>query len=145
MRYTIIALGILMLLATTLIACTGTETIPAEGREVKVDGGSYRDIAPEQLTLMLKDKDFPLVNVHIPYEGELPETDMFVPYNEVEQNISLFPEDRGAKMVLYCRSGSMSAIAVRTLVKSGYTNVWNLDGGMIEWEKQGYELIHKPQ
>jgi hypothetical protein len=97
MRYTIIALGILMLLATTLIACTGTETIPAEGREVKVDGGSYRDIAPEQLTLMLKDKDFPLVNVHIPYEEELPETDMFVPYNEVEKNISLFPEDGGPR------------------------------------------------
>jgi rhodanese-related sulfurtransferase len=39
----------------------------------------------------------------------------------------------------------MSAIAARTLVKSGYTNVWNLDGGMIEWERQGYELIRKPQ
>jgi hypothetical protein len=27
----------------------------------------------------------------------------------------------------------MSAIAARALVKHGYTNVWNLDGGMIGW------------
>jgi len=39
----------------------------------------------------------------------------------------------------------MSAIAARALVKLGYTNVWNLYGGMVEWEKQDYELIHKPQ
>ena len=66
-------------------------------------------------------------------------------YNEIEENLSKFPKDKGGKIVLYCRSGSMSAIAARTLVKLGFTNVWNLDGGMVEWEKQGYELIRKPQ
>ena len=45
---------------------------------------------------------------------------------------------------LYCRSGSMSAIAARELVKLDFTNVTNLAGGMVEWEKQGYELIRKP-
>jgi len=138
-------LGILTLLATTLAACAGTASIPTEGREVKVHGGSYWDITPAQLSLMLKSKDFLLVNVHIPYEGEIAETDLFVPYNEVEQNLFQFPKDKEAKIVLYCRSGSMSAIAARTLVKLGFTDVWNLDGGMVEWEKQGYELIHKPQ
>ena len=94
---------------------------------------------------MLDTKDFPLVNVHVPYEGETPQTGLFVPYNQIEQNLSQFPQDRRAKIVLYCRSGSMSAIAARTLVKLGFNNVWNLDGGMVEWEKQGYELIHKPK
>jgi len=110
-----------------------------------VNGGSYWKITPAQLNSMLENKDFLLVNVHIPYEGEIPQTDLFVPYNEVEQNLSQFPKDKGAKIVLYCRSGSMSAIAARTLVKLGFTNVWNLDGGMAEWEKQGYELVRKPQ
>ena len=49
-----------------------------------------------------------------------------------------------AKIVVYCRSGSMSAIAARELVKLGFTNVSNLAGGMVEWEKRGYELIRKP-
>jgi rhodanese-related sulfurtransferase len=39
----------------------------------------------------------------------------------------------------------MSAIAARALVKHGYTDVWNLDGGMIAWERAGYPLLRKPR
>jgi len=34
----------------------------------------------------------------------------------------------------------MSDLATRALVKLGYTNVWHLDGGMINWEQAGYPL-----
>ena len=34
----------------------------------------------------------------------------------------------------------MSQIAAEELVKLGYTNVWNLAGGMVDWEGAGYEL-----
>lgn len=94
---------------------------------------------------MLEHKDFLLVNVHIPYEGEIANTDLFLPYNEIEQNLSKLPQNKNARIVLYCRSGHMSAIAANTLVGLGFTNLWNLDGGMIKWEAQGLEVIHKPQ
>jgi len=140
-----IILGTLILSIVILAACGQTSQIPTTGpEEIQVNGGSYRNITPAQLNSMLENKDFLLVNVHIPYEGEIPETDLFVPYNEIEQNLSQFPRDKGAKIVLYCRSGSMSATAAKALVKLGFTNVWNLDGGMVEWEKQGYELVRKP-
>ncbi|MBA7632948.1 hypothetical protein ES703_40504 [subsurface metagenome] len=139
-------LGTLILSIVILVACGQTSQISTTGpEEIQVNGGSYWNITPAQLNSMLENKDFLLVNVHIPYEGEIPQTDLFVPYNEVEQNLSQFPKDKGAKIVLYCRSGSMSAIAARTLVKLGFTNIWNLEGGMVEWEKQGYELTRKPQ
>ena len=145
MKRAILLLSILMLAAVVLPACGKASPIPMQGREVKVDGGSYWDITPVQLKSMLENKDFLLVNVHIPYEGEIQDTDLFVPYNEIEQNLSQFPKDKGAKIIIYCRSGSMSAIAARTLVKLGFTNVWNLEGGVVEWEKQSYELIHEPK
>jgi rhodanese-related sulfurtransferase len=37
----------------------------------------------------------------------------------------------------------MSAKSARTLVELGYTDVWNLDGGMIGWKKAGYPLVDK--
>ncbi|HYN44825.1 MAG TPA: rhodanese-like domain-containing protein, partial [Candidatus Limnocylindrales bacterium] len=93
---------------------------------VQVSGGSYRNIASEQLWIILQKKDFVLINVHIPYEGELPQTDMFIPYKAIDQNIDRLPQDKTAKVVLYCMSGRMSAIASETMVNLGYTNVWNL-------------------
>ncbi len=137
--------AVLLIVVITFTACAGGSSIPAGGKEVPANGGYYIDINPAQLQSMLDTKDFPLVNVHIPYEGEIPQTDLFVPYNQIEDNLSQFPQDKGAKIVLYCRSGSMSALAARTLVKLGFSNVWNLDGGLVEWARQGYELIHKPQ
>ncbi len=138
-------IGTIMLLNVVLIACGSTVPVQtAEPQPVQVNGGSYWDITPAQLNSMLEDKDFLLVNAHIPYGGELPQTDLFVPYNEIEKNLSKLPKDMGAKIVLYCRSGPMSAAAARELVKLGFTNIFDLTGGMGAWEQQGYELIRKP-
>ena len=114
-----------------------TQRVPVEG------GGSYTDVSVGGLARMLEKKDFPLINVHIPYEGEIAGTDRFIPFNQAEANLAQWPADKHARVVLYCRSGSMSAIAARTLVKLGYTDVWNLDGGMIAWKQAGYPLIQK--
>ena len=145
MKRVLFLFAVLLIAVITFAACAGNSSIPVEGKKVQVNGGSYADIIPAQLNLMLGMKDFPLVNVHIPYKGEIPQTDLFVPYDQVEENLLQFPQDKGAKIVLYCRSGSMSAIAAKTLVKMGFSNVWNLAGGMVEWERQDYEIIHKPQ
>ena len=115
-----------------------------EGRKVPVSGGgSYTDVSAGGLARMLEKKDFPLVNVHIPYEGEIAGTDLFIPFDQVEAKVAQLPPDKNAKLVLYCRSGSMSTTAARALVRLGYTNVWNLDGGMIAWEQTGHPLLQK--
>jgi len=103
-------------------------------------GGSYTDVNTSGLANMLENNNFPLINVHIPYEGEIQGTDLSIPYNEIGENLDKLPADKDTKLVLYCRSGSMSDTAAGTLVKLGYTDVWNLDSGMIGWEQAGYPL-----
>ncbi len=106
-----------------------------------MEGGAYTDVSVSEFEPMLENKDFTFVNVHIPFEGDIAKTDVSIPFDEIDQHLDQLPADKGAKIVLYCRSGRMSAIAAETLVGLGYTDVWNLKGGMVEWEKQGLPII----
>ena len=119
---------------------TGCQSRAVTGEPVPVGMGSYQSIGPAELDTMLKNKDFVLINVHIPFAGDIVGTDLSIPYDQIEQNLSQLPADKAAKIVLYCRSGRMSQIAAEELVSLGYTNIWDLKGGMVDWEQAGYSI-----
>jgi rhodanese-related sulfurtransferase len=136
-KLSLICLSLLLVLS----ACQPAK--PADsltGSTVKVAGGVYTNVKPSELKAMLDKKDFVFVNVHIPFAGNIAGTDISIPYDQIDQNLAQLPADKSARIVLYCRSGRMSAIAAETLVKLGYTNLWNLDGGMAAWEQAGYDI-----
>lgn len=53
-----------------------------------------------------------------------------IPYYELENKISRIIEDKGQLIVVYCQSGGRSRKAVSVLKKMGYTNLYELDGGI---------------
>ncbi len=119
-----------------------TGTAPAAlGQRVETEGGSYVNVTPQELQSMLSDDDFLVVNVYAGDMGEVEDTDLFIPYDQIAGRQGELPSQRDSEIVLYCRSGRSSAIAATTLVGLGYTDVWNLDGGMIAWEEAGYPLL----
>lgn len=128
-----------------LSACQAGTPVEIQGNKVEVAGGSYSDISVTELQTMLKNKDFTFVNVHIPYGADIPDTDISVPFNEIDQNLDQLPSDKNAKIVLYCRSDSMSTMSAETLVGLGYINVWNVTGGMAAWEQAGLKLDIKKE
>jgi rhodanese-related sulfurtransferase len=130
---------LLILISLFLTAC---QSKPAKsvGEKVTVNAGSYISVSADELRTMLKNKDFLLINVHIPFAGDIAHTDVSIPYDEIEQNLAQLPTDKNAKIVLYCRSGRMSQIAAEKLISLGYTNIWDLKGGMAAWEQAGYEI-----
>ena len=129
-----------VLFALLLAACAGQNAPASKSPKVSVPDENYTNVSATQLKAILDKKDFAFINVHIPYEGEIANTDAFVPYNKIDKNLDKLPADKNAKIVLYCRSGRMSAIAAETLVRLGYTNVWNMEGGMSAWEMLGLPL-----
>lgn len=51
--------------------------------------------------------------------------------------------DRDATYAVYCRSGNRSGKAVKIMHDAGFHNVYNLEGGVIDWSNQGMTLVSK--
>jgi rhodanese-related sulfurtransferase len=49
--------------------------------------------------------------------------------------------DKNTTYAVYCRSGRRSAVAVDLMKKAGFTNLYNLDGGVIDWSASGLPLV----
>lgn len=95
---------------------------------------------PDEFAPLLDDPGVTVVNVHVPYEGELPGTDAVAAYDRILEWEGL-PQDREATLALYCMSGNMSRQAASALVEAGYTDIRELGGGMLAWQDAGRELV----
>lgn len=112
---------------------TDTEVVQSEA--------VYQTLSIDELINVVDNEadQYTIVNVHIPYAGEIPNTDENIAYNDVDALTSALP-DKNAPIILYCRSGNMSETASRELVALGYTHVYDIPGGMNAWQSNGREL-----
>ena len=121
--------------AAPLVAVAQTAQASKEARV------GFTTLTSAQLAEMMLRKDFYFVNVHTPYEGEIRNTDAFIVFDKIGENLDKLPRNRDERIVLYCQSGRMSDIAARELARLGYSHVSHLAGGMIDWKRQGHEII----
>ncbi len=149
--YLAIAGGALALVAVIAIGFValggvGSKAAPslASGETIiQGQGGQWTNVTPDRLAEMLTHKDFTFVNVKTPHIGEIDGTDLYIPYDQLSARASQLPANKSAKILVYCRSGVESAQAAQTLLNLGYTDVWNLDGGMNAWQSSGRTLVNK--
>ena len=74
-------------------------------------------------------------------EARLSFIDGQVPYDVLADNLDRLPQDLDTEIYCFCRSSRRSGIATDYLRKVGYTNVYNVAGGIIAWQAAGYEII----
>ncbi len=58
----------------------------------------------------------------------------------LQKTITSLPKDKDAKIVVYCSLGIRSEIVADKLIKEGYTNVYNLYGGIFEWKNNNFQV-----
>jgi rhodanese-related sulfurtransferase len=117
-------------LALTAASCAGSDA----GSDGATAPGWER-IDATALEHRMAAEDVYLVNVHVPYEGEIPGTDAFIPYAEVVDRLGELPDD--GSLVIYCRSGNMSSQTAQEMVDAGFTDFVELEGGYQAWEAAG--------
>ncbi|PQJ72033.1 rhodanese-like domain-containing protein [Polaribacter butkevichii] len=59
----------------------------------------------------------------------------------IHTTLEKLPTDKNAKIVVYCSLGIRSEIVADKLIKKGYTNVFNLYGGIFEWKNNNFKVM----
>jgi rhodanese-related sulfurtransferase len=61
-----------------------------------------------------------------------------IPLSDLGRRLDEIPRDR--TVVCICRSGRRSGIAANQLVQAGFEDVYNMNGGMMAWNRMSYPL-----
>jgi molybdopterin/thiamine biosynthesis adenylyltransferase/rhodanese-related sulfurtransferase len=94
-----------------------------------------KNISPEELLEMISaETKIQLVDVRETNERQSGETinSLHIPLNEIENRQGEISRDK--KVILFCRTGNRSLAAINILSNQfGFTNLYNLDGGIKAW------------
>lgn len=121
---------ILIILIALLLAWGCADNPPPETKT------GYGTITATELQILLAGDNPPLLlDVREPHEytaGHIPGS-VLIPMGKVLSRLSEIPRDQ--TVVVVCRSGNRSGQVAEKLAEQGYTNVLNLQGGVLDWPK----------
>lgn len=63
-----------------------------------------------------------------------------IPLSEIENRLAEMPKNE--PIILACRSGKRSGKAFEILRANGFSNIANMEGGMLAWEEKGLPVEH---
>ncbi len=82
--------------------------------------------------MMDAEEDFQLIDVREEHEVDIASIGgELIPMGDVLDNINKISKDK--KVVFYCRSGKRSGAIVLALQHYGFSNIYNLKGGILAW------------
>ncbi|MDA3807462.1 MAG: rhodanese-like domain-containing protein [Thiomicrorhabdus sp.] len=98
----------------------------------------YKSVNTDEATRLFNDDAF-LLDVRTATEfkeGSIGEATN-VPVTDLSANMNKLPKDKEKPLLIYCLTGARSGRAAGTLTKAGYTQVFNLAGGINAWKSAG--------
>jgi hydroxyacylglutathione hydrolase len=134
---------VLMILALALLpalaACGGGET--AAPAEDTIDLSSLAPSVDVETAYNLHDNpDVFMLDVREPDEfaaGHIPGITL-ISMGDIASRLNEIPKDK--EVIVTCRTGNRSAQVTDFLRAQGFTNVHNMEGGIVAWEEAGYPV-----
>lgn len=125
-------------LAALLGACSGKVD---DAGAVRPQPGGVRVVSPEDAWKIVQAKSERLVvlDVRTPPEaaqGHLPGA-MLIDFYATDFRTQIATLDRAGQYVLYCRTGNRSGQARQIMQDLGFTEVYDISGGIVAWKAAG--------
>ena len=136
-KFISVAYGALLgsLLFSTIAGCT-TKKNEAGNFSGKDSGKSVKNINAEEMLSMISDTGIVIIDVRTPGEwssGYISGTDKFIDINSEDFENQILNLDKTKSYIVYCRSGNRSSKACEIMNKKGFTDIYNLSGGINKW------------
>ncbi len=134
---------VLVIVLALLVSCCGQA--PASGSEIttpspELTTPSYINITPEEAHEMVSHGGVVVLDVRTPQEynsGHISDA-LLIPLSELESRLDeLNPSDH---ILVYCKTGVRSAKAAGILVDNGFIHVYNMEGGITQWQAHGFPV-----
>lgn len=97
---------------------------------------NYQDVSVTEAKQMINQEKMTILDVRTPEEfaeGHIRNA-VLIPLQDLSQKMDEL--DPKQSYLVVCRSGNRSAQASELLIQKGFTNVYNMTGGMNSWDGQ---------
>jgi len=122
--------------------CAGSETAAPESPTQIIE-----DITPQEAFTLIQNNqnnpDFVIIDVRTPEEvadGYI-ENAINLDFYSATFRSELDRLDKNQTYLIYCRSGRRSGNALTIMVELNFREVYNMSGGIIDWEAEGLPTI----
>ncbi|MDY6958365.1 MAG: rhodanese-like domain-containing protein [Halobacteriota archaeon] len=112
-----------------------------------LDSQIYGDITPKEANELIDersgDEDFVILDVRTSEEfsGGHIEGAIIIDFNSENFEDEIGKLDRNITYLIYCRTARRSSLALDIMEDLGFTDVYNLKGGIVRWEEEGFPVV----
>lgn len=96
----------------------------------------FESISPLIAVTKMNDDNILVLDVREPHEFTKShiEDAVNIPLGKLEEKLGGLEKHKTHKIIVTCQTGARSASACKSLTKAGFTQVFNMQGGMQSWE-----------
>lgn len=143
---TLIAAIVVILVFGLVGGCTESKESTEENEKGTTSDQIIKDITPKEAYDLIKknkdNKDFIIIDVRTPEEykeGHIKNAKL-IDFNAGEFDKEVEKLDKGKKYLIYCRIANRSGEAATQMMEKGFKEVYNMEGGIVQWEAEGFPV-----
>jgi rhodanese-related sulfurtransferase len=108
-----------------------------------INNESINQMNSDELIEFIELNDAILVDVRTEdeYNSGYIENSLNIDYFSNDFSLNADKLDKSTPIILYCRSGKRSSMSANKISKLGFKEIYNLEGGILEWIEEGNVIV----